>query len=194
MVHLAVSLLWASAPFFAAAPFWDAKEPKEWNEEDLRQMLSDSPWARTSGARIFLASARPIREAEEQMRLRHGRPRAPGELPHDAEEYELYLRENPGKHIILAARLPRPDSLMDASESRAMTEGSYMKAGGRKIKMIGHFLPTSSDPYVRFLFPRVDLSKIRSFSFELYLPSVDRPFRMVEFFLKEMKYKGSLEY
>lgn len=187
MVHLLPLL------FFWGAPFWEARQPRQWAEPELRQLINDSPWARTEGTRIFLASARPLREAEEQIRLRHT-TRQVGEPEPEMEEYELFLRDNPGKHIVLAALLPRPEVLMEASESRAMEEESLLRVGRRKYKMVGHFPPTRSDPHLRLIFPRVDLSKVKTFSFELYLPGVERPYRMVEFFLNEMTYRGKLEY
>jgi len=39
-MHIMVALL-----ALLAAPFWEAKAPRDWSEEELRALLHDSPWA-----------------------------------------------------------------------------------------------------------------------------------------------------
>jgi len=174
-----------------AAPFWEARSPREWTEEELRLLLSDSPWAQSQGAQMYLATAQPMMEAEAELKRRTRRPSDPqGPLE---EEYLEFLRENAGKYIVLAVRLPDVNALADAEESRRMEEDCIMKAGRRKHKMVGHFPPTPSDPYLRLVFPRDVTAEDRHLDFELYLPSVPKAYRMVQFDLKEMSYKGKLE-
>jgi len=175
-----------------AAPFWDTKPPSEWSPQELNDLMTDSPWARDSGTQIYLASARPMREAERRLGIAQPQPSPNGEIQDDSDYLE-FLRENPGKYIIVAIRLPNPTALADAEETRLMEDKCVLKVGRKKYKLTGHFPPTPSDPYLRLIYPRVVDPSAKRFSLELYLPSVSGPFRIVDFDLKEMVYKGILE-
>ena len=59
---------------------------------------------------------------------------------------------------------------------------------------VGHFPPTPSDPYLRLLFPRVSLAAVKVLSFGLYLPGVNRSYYDVELPVKDLTYRGQLEY
>jgi hypothetical protein len=59
--------------------------------------------------------------------------------------------------------------------------------------MVGHFPPNSRDPMLRMVFPRPE-GEFKSLRFELYLPGVSKPYRDLEFDLKEMMFRGKLEY
>ena len=178
-----------------AAPYWETRDVAEWSTAELEQILVDSPWARNAGTQIYLASARPVMEAETRLAIEALPARPNAESPNLREtDYRDYLRANPGKHIILAIRMPPLEDLVDTSERRKMEQECVMKVGRKTIQIVGHFPPTRSDPYLRLLFPRVVDPVNNTISFELYIPSVKKPYRTVAFFLKEMKYKGSLEY
>jgi hypothetical protein len=175
-----------------AAPFWNTKLPNEWTPEELNQLMRDSPWARDSGTQIYLASARPMREAERRLNIAQPKSSPNGEIQDDSDYLE-FLRENSGKYIIVAIRLPDPNALAETEEARFMEEKCVLKVGRKRYKMTGHFPPTPSDPYLRLIYPRAVDASVKRFSLELYLPSVAGPFRIVEFDLKEMVYKGILE-
>lgn len=184
---------WVLALLFAA--FWEAKPPEKWTEMELDQIMKDSPWARDVGTELFLASALPMVEAEKQYLIRHGHKPGAAEKPGPSEDdWREYLANDRGKHVVLAVRVPFQQWLSDAAETKRMEEGSTIRAGKTKAKMVGHFPPTAGDPYLRMLFPRIVDPKAKSFKFVLYLPGVSKPFREVEFYLNEMTYNGKLEY
>jgi hypothetical protein len=176
----------------AAAPFWEAKPPEKWTQEEVALILTNSPWGRDVGTPLFLASAKPAQEAEEQIRLRSARKGV--EAPPAEDDYRSYLAEYPGKHLIIAVRVTRPEDLAIAKSTRDMEKESYLRVGKEKIKMVGHFPPTPSDPYLRILFPKRVDPGAKTLRFSLYLPGITQPFREVEFELKEMVYKGKPEY
>lgn len=195
---------WTVALFLFAAPFWETKAPADWTEEELRQMLTDSPWAQMVSApdrsvpsppvQIYLATAAPIEQAELEIARRYRRKR-PETAPPDqlAEEYRLWLADNRPTHVVLAVRIESNRGFFDEQEMRHMEEESIMRAGRKKIKMTGHFPPSATDPYLRLAFPRPASTTEKSISFELYLPGVPSPFREAEFKLKDMAVKGKLE-
>lgn len=176
-----------------AAPFWESKAPPQWSEEELKEFLSDSPWAQlisdpAPGVLVFLASARPMEEAELEFARRNGRKAA-----WTNEDYSDYLRENQGKCLVLAIPYSNLNALADAEESRRMEEECILKVGHKKFKITGHFPPVPSDPYLRLIYPRAVGPADKAFSFELYLPGVVNPYRRVEFRVKDLYYKGRLE-
>ncbi len=182
-------------PFFLAlmaAPFWETKSAKDWSQDELHQLMTDSPWARERGAQIYLATAEPLRQAEE--RIRKQSPYGAARERPDLSDYEEFLKENPGRYIVVAIRLPDPDALQDSGESRQMEQKSVLKVGKKKINIVGHFPPTPWDPYLRLIYPRVVDETAKRIVLELYLPSVRGPFQLVEFDLKDMSYKGKLTY
>jgi hypothetical protein len=177
--------------FWGPPSFWESKDPKNWTSDEAMELLTSSPWARTDGARIYLASAQHLRIAEDILL---NRPPDQAEVIAPEDDYRIAMKENPGKYMVLAVLLPDPQSLGNAEESRRMEEDCILKVGKKRYKMIGHFPPTPSDPVLRLLYPRVVDPSIKNFSFELYLPSVTKPYRMYEFFTKEMVWRGKLEY
>ena len=75
-----------------------------------------------------------------------------------------------------------------------MEKECFVRIGKRKLKAVGHFPPTPSDPYLRLLFPRASLAGLKALSFGLYLPGLNRPFHDVELPVKDLTYRGQLEY
>jgi len=189
-----LAMLWA-------APFWETKAPKEWNDEDLLQMFTDSPWAQPTSFRdsaaipVYLSSAKPMREAEEEA-IRRYTSKQPGQQPPDMgsrNEYLAYLDENPGKSIVLAIRNPNLKALAEAAESKHMEQESRLKAGGKTYKMTGYFPPAAADPVLRLVFPRPP-GQPKELNFEIYIPGISGPYRQASFRLKDLNYRGQPEY
>lgn len=189
MIHLACLLLAMLAP-----PFWETKAPQTWTADELNLLLSDSPWAELlnpdPAIRVYLASARPMQDAEAEI-LRRYKDQNPSEEPD--LDYSDFLRDDHGEHLVLAVTYPHTNALADAEETRRMEEECLMRIGKRKYKITGYFPPTPSDPHLRLIFPRVVRPEDKTLIFELYLPGVAHPYRDAQFEIKELIYKGKPE-
>jgi hypothetical protein len=175
-----------------AAPFWETKTPAEWSEDQLRILLTDSPWAQAVAkgeSHAFLATARPIEDTEREIWRRR---QSKGSQPPDPE-YTDFLAEDQGRHIVLAISYGNPKPLADAGEAKRMEEESVLKIGKKKYKITGHFPPTPRDPYLRLVYPREIGPNDKSLVFELYLPGTSGSYQMVEFRVKELLYHGKPE-
>src|SRR5579883_1338995 len=115
---------------FFAAPFWQAKAPADWDEEELAQMFTNSPWAQAlvgpSNApplSAYFATADPMAKAELERDRRHKlkRPDAAPDLL--AEEYRAWYAENHATQIVVAIPIPRTRAFDDAEETRHMEIG-----------------------------------------------------------------------
>jgi hypothetical protein len=185
----------------AGGPFWEVKPPGDWTDDELAAMFQSSPWVKTlenpakakgaSPTPAYLATARPMREAEQEQRRRL-RQRTPTEEPQDTD-YEDFLSENEGQYIVLAVLQPNPAAPADAKETTRMEEESVLRVGRKTYKTAGHFPPDASDPYLRLVFPRAIERDTKSLVFDLYLPATPFPYRQVEFWLKDLSYKGKPE-
>ncbi len=201
-----VALLFWPIVFLLAAPFWEAKPQAEWTNQELAQLLSDSPWAQMVGSQavavpgpavqMYLATAAPMQAAEQESLRRAQLLRKAGTEPPEsplAAEYRNWLADNRDTQIVLAIRMESNRGFADEQEVRRMEDESVMRVGRRKIKMTGHFPPFPGDPYLRLAFPRqVELSD-KALSFDLYLPGAPGPYRGAEFKLKDMVVRGKLE-
>lgn len=177
-----------------AAPFWETRPPREWSEEQLQRMLTDSPWAQRVdrvGKVAYLATAGPAREAERELARRRQEKNKDAASPD--LEYADFLTQDQGKHIVLAVDYPDVRPLADAAEAKRMEEESVLKIGRKKHHMTGHFPPTPSDPYLRMVFPREIGPNDKTLVFELYLPGSGGTYGMAEFRLKELVYRGKPE-
>jgi hypothetical protein len=198
-----LAILALPGALLAAGPFWLDKPPAQWTGAELTEMLTDSPWAQWAGAPgraspvlVFLATAAPMRLAEQERdrRARLKRPAADfAEADELAAEYRAWLEDQRGSQIILAVRAENTRAFAQEREVRRMEEESVMRAGRRRIKMTGHFPPSSADPYLRLAFPRAVSPADKSLAFDLYLPGVSAPYRSVEFDLRTMLVRGTLE-
>lgn len=184
-------LLWA----LLAPPFWEAKAPREWTDHELSDMLNRSPWARAAtaegilpaaGVQTYLASALPMQQAEAEA-IRRGR------MPED-EEFREFLKQQKGEAIVLTVGFPDPNQLADGKEEKRMEEECVMKIGRKKYKIKGHLPPTPSDPYLRLVFPRALTPADKIIEFDLYVPGVTPPYRTAEYLVKELMYRGKLEF
>jgi hypothetical protein len=187
-VHLPLALF-----AMMAAPFWESLPPEEWSDGQIERLLHASPWAQEQGGtQFYIATARPVREAERELARRAkagGGLAAGGEV----EEYRQLLEDNPGKYIVLAVRVARPEFLENERELKTMEEKCVLRFGRARHRIVGHFPPTPADPYLRLVFPQAVTGTEREFSFELYLPGVPMPFRQLLFEVGPMRSKGSLE-
>ena len=191
----------------AAVPFWETKPPNQWTDAELLQMLTDSPWAQMVGGPgkaspalpvlVFLATAEPMRLAEQERERRAAlrRPPTAGPTEEDVmvEEYHAWLEENRARQFVVAVRIPDTKAFADEAEVRRMEEECVLKIGRKKIRMTGHFPPTARDPYLRLAFPRQVQPGDKTMTLELYLPGVPVPFRVADFTLKDMVVRGKLE-
>ena len=191
--------MWIALFLMMAARFWESKPPAEWTEKEMDIILSDSPWAQSVGAsstspvaRVYLATAEPMRMAEKEMRRRYVRAGKAVDEMH--EEYELFLRENQGKAIVVAVNLAAANFPAEGAEIKHMEEECILKIGRRKFKLAGHFPPSRTDPYLRLAFPREARPEDKDLVFQLYVPGLSSPFREVRFVLKELRFKDGVEY
>ena len=185
----------------AGAPFWETKTPDRWSDDEIQEVLRASPWAKTltletavgslPGIPVYLATARPVRDAEEELRRRPGKQK-PSEFASD-DEYAEFLKDNPGKYIVLAVALPDPRVLADTKEYSRMEKECQLRIGRETFRLAGHFPPTPSDPYLRLIFPRAVKRDARTLRFELYLPSVPAPYRNADFDVRHLLFKGQPE-
>jgi hypothetical protein len=184
-----------------AAPFWEELPVRQWSDAQLIQMLSDSPWGVTTTfqndypAYLYLATAKPAREAEAEMLRRYTLKNGPLTLPPVSaarQEYEDFLTENQGKVIVIALRNPMLPALSSAEETRHMVDDSILKAGKKKYKMSGHFPPTDYDITLRLVFPK-PVEAVKDLNFELYLPGFAGSYRQALFPVKSLVYKGKTE-
>jgi hypothetical protein len=194
-------MIFLCALLAAPPPFWETTAPHDWTDVEISGLLNDSPWARAAlaqgivnqpGIQTYLSSALPMQLAEAEVRRRRqirNRPAGPAET----DEYLEYVKQQKGESIVLTVFFPDPAQLADAGQARRMEEECYMKVGRKKFKMTGHFPPTPDDPYLRLVFPRQLGPKDKTIEFDLYLPGAPDPYRIAEYTIRELMYKGKLE-
>jgi hypothetical protein len=189
-----------------AGPFWQEKMPADWTDVELSQFFVDSPWAQmvsvpsrsapAPAIQVYLATAPLMAEAEKERDKRvKARRKAGQEEKEDplAEEYQAWLEDNRATQIVIAIRMASNPKLSDEAEVKHMEEDSFLQVGRKKIKMTGHFPPTSRDPYLRLAFPRQPLGEEKTLTFALYIPGLPLPFREVQFRVKDLLVNGKLE-
>ena len=191
--------MWIPLLLMMAARFWESKPSADWTEKEIDILISDSPWAQTvlaapsaPAAAVYIATAEPMRIAEKEMRRRY--VKAGGAVDEMHEEYELFLRENRGKAIVVAVSLSESKIALEGEEIKRMEEECVLKIGRRKMKLSGHFPPSRTDPYLRLVFPREVKPDDKELNFELYIPGLSSPFRQARFVLKQLQFLGKLEY
>lgn len=187
MPQAAIALL-----LFLSQPFWEAKPPERWTDQEIETMRHASPWAQIAGQNpgmlVYLATAAPIEDAEGELRLRTRDP-----LPEPDPDYADFLRLNREKVVVLAIPWGQPARFGTEAEQKRMEEESVMVAGRQTWQLVGHFPPTQSDPVLRLVFPRQVKPEDKAVVFRLYLPGVPFPEREVEFRTRDLRYHGNLE-
>jgi hypothetical protein len=180
------------ALLLAAAPFWEAKAPREWTDAEIVRLFTESPWGQMarSNARdgfpptpVFLSSAAPVKLAEAEWRRRK-------RLDSDPELEELLAKNL----VVVSVRVSDLDAFSLSEEIARMEKESEMILGRRKIKSIGHLPPAPNEPALRLLFERAELSGVKELRFDLYIPGVTGNYRSARFKPTEMTYKGELTY
>lgn len=181
------------------ATLWEAASPEQWSEAQLRQIFVDSPWAQITrsgsdsryerATPVYLASARPIRLAESELRRRT----KPGEdVLYD--DYRRWMEENADSYIVIAVQPPQPEVLADAEEAKKIESDSKLIVRGKRHNVKVMFTPSRTDPWLRLAFPRAVREADKQFEVEIYLPGVSGNYRIAVFALKDLMWKGSPEY
>jgi hypothetical protein len=177
------------------AGFWDTKPAEEWSVEEVRSMFEGSPWSRTLRVRgdplqAHLASALPMRDAEKRQRAFQKRTGAP-----DASFAEYLAMMEEGEYIVLAVKIQDREKFADGVMVNRMQKDTQMRIGKKSYPLFTHFPPSSSDSYLRLVFKRPTLAvSDKSIFFAFVVPGVTDPYRNVEFYLKEMEFRGKLAY
>ncbi|MGH9558353.1 MAG: hypothetical protein ACRD30_03870 [Bryobacteraceae bacterium] len=189
-------MAWLALVFFFGGPFWQTKAPADWTLDELKQLLTDSPWAQMVSApdgsmapavQVYFATAPPIEQAERQWDSKKPRKTEP------PEDYLTWLNENRANEIVVAVAVGGSAAFSDEREIREMEKDCVMRVGRKKYKIDGHFPPSPDDPYLRLAFPRAVKAADKTVSFDFYLPGVAIPFREAEFQVKDMIVDGKLE-
>lgn len=188
---LCVSLLAAAAP-----PFWETKDASAWTIAEANTLLTDSPWAQQAvtgpqgeAVLAYIATADPIIAAEDRIRAARKHPEADSSW----EEYRDYLRENTGKYIIIAVAAPKPEAFAEADEVKQMLKESKLKIGKRTAQLVGHFPPSGTDSYVRFVFERDVRAGDSALRLQVALPGFSKLY-YAEFRVTHLTYKGAPNY
>ena len=183
--------LFLAVLFFLAPPFWESKPPERWTDREIESIRSDSPWAQPVGPDprilVYLATAGPIQDAEEEARLRTKDP-----LAEPDPDYLDYLREHGDREFVVAVPNVTLPALAKPGEEKLMEDQTAMIIGKKSYKIVGHFPPTKDDPVLRLVFPREAQATDKSILFHLYLPGVPFPGRETEFRVKDLLYHGKL--
>ena len=207
-------MIWLALALLLIEPFWQTKPPAEWNDLELSQILSDSPWAQMATqpgkarvgknasqnqlVQVYLATAAPIAIAVAE-RMRHAELRRPGTAKAQADdplsqERSVWFADNRTDHVIVAALVGNNNAFSSDSETRRMEQDCAMDLGHHRVKLSAYFPPTPSDPHLYLAFPRdPGAASDNTVTFELYLPGVAGPYRTVTFKLKDMLVDGKLE-
>jgi len=176
---------------FLGQPFWEAKPPERWTPLEIERLRSNSPWAQSFGPApsilVYFATARPIEDAEAELRLRAKDP-----LHEPDPDYLAYLSAHRDDVFVLAIPYTSLRTITDADEKR-MQEESVMVIGARTYHVMGHFPPVAADLVLRLVFPREVRPADKRVTFRLYVPGVEFPDRQVDFPVRDLMYHGKLE-
>lgn len=177
--------------FFLAQPFWETKPPEKWTDLEIDTLLTNSPWAQSTGPApevlVYLATAPPIEDAESELRLRRKDP-----LPEPDPDYASYISEHHDHSIVLAIPYRPWNGLGKPEELHSLEEESVMILGRKTYNIIGYFPPMRSDPVLRLVFPREVQPTDKVVVFRLYLAGISFPEREVQFRIKDLMYHGKL--
>lgn len=176
---------------FLAQPFWETRPPEKWTALEIDSLLTNSPWAQTTGPSpnvlVYLATAGPIEDAESELRLRKKNP-----LPEPDPDYSAYISEHHDQSIVVAIPYSSLPWVSKPEEIHSLEEGTEMIVGRKSFKIVGFFPPMPADPVLRLVFPRQVRPEDRTVVLRLYLPGVSFPEREVQFRVKDLMYHGKL--
>lgn len=170
--------------------FWETRPPEEWTRAEVDRLLSDSPWAQSSDTRVYIASAEPVRRAELLWRDWSRRDAGPEARFVAEDDYEDFLKQHPGEHIIIGVVIPNWMVTPNPREVAEMEKQSRIKLDKRKYSMLAFFPPTPADPVLRMVFPKKFTGDEKKLTLELYLPGIQLPFRNFEFPISSLTWKG----
>jgi hypothetical protein len=170
--------------------FWETRPPEEWTREEVDRLLSDSPWAQSSDVRVYIASAEPVRRAELLWRDWMRRDAGPEARYVAEDDYEEFLKQHPGEHIIIGIAVPNWMLTPNPREVAEMEKQSRIKLDKRKHSLLAFFPPTPGDPVLRMVFPKKLTGDEKKLTLELYLPGIRLPFRNFEFPISSLAWKG----
>jgi hypothetical protein len=180
-------------------PFWESRPPAEWTNAEVKAVLTESPWVQGISPppvmQVVFATAKPVEEAEAELfRRGMGNPLG-GAAPSQAPDIDYldYIREHRQDQFVLAIPYADLSGFSQAAEERRLEEESVMRLGRKRIRIVGHFPPTPSDRVLRLIFPRAVTRSDKTVAFDLYLPGVPHPARLVEFRVRDLMYHGNLE-
>jgi hypothetical protein len=176
---------------FLAGPFWETKPPEKWTDDEIDTVLHASPWVVKDGSPeivISFATAEPIEDAENEFRAR-SKKRLPGPDP----DYVDYLRDHRQDSFVLAVAYTAVPQFGAEDDRRRMEDECEMAIGKKMYKLVGHFPPTPTDPVLRLVFPRAVKPDDKTVRFQLFLPGMPFPEREIQFFVKDLMFKGKLE-
>jgi hypothetical protein len=176
--------------FLLAEPFWQSRPPAQWTPAELESMFRASPWSQTDKIRVYFATAKPMRDAETELRRRNG---GNPEFDRDSD-YEEFLREHGAESIVIAVQQSDQTGLLIPEEMARLEKDCQIRSGKRLLKLTAVFPPTNSDPMLRLVFPRDLDPKADKVRLELYIPALDgKAWRTFEFNIKPMLVDGKLE-
>lgn len=178
--------------FFLSQPFWDAKPPENWTDYEVDSILHASPWAQMVGPSpeilVYLATAAPVEEAQKELRLRGKHP-----APQPDPDYTSFEREHRAEDLVLAIPYPPGAPFGTQEDRRRMEDECAMAIGKRTYKIVGHFPPVAEDPVLRLVFPRELKPADKLVTFRLFLPAISFPERELQFWVKDLIYRGEPE-
>jgi hypothetical protein len=176
--------------FLLAEPFW-LQPAKQWSDAELDGIFKASPWTQTDGITVFFATAKPLRDAEYELRRRRGD--ASDEFGHDSD-FDEFLKTRGAQSIVIAIRQADQTGLLVPEEMKRLERECRIRSGKKILKLEGLFPPTPGDPLLRLVFPRDLDPKAGKIRLELYIPALDgKAWRTFEFSLKTMQVNGKLE-
>jgi len=191
VLKLTAALSLAAVLLLGAEPFWLSRPAAQWTDAELDGIFQASPWAQTESVTVYFATAKPMRDAEAELRRRRGTVNA--EFDRDTD-YDEFLRTRGDRSIVVAVLAKDQTGLSVPGEMARLERDCRIRSGKRLLKLSGLFPPTAGDPLLRLVFPRDLDPKADKLRLELYIPALDgKAWRTFEFSVKALMAGGKLE-